>query len=320
MNQFYQKLKVVISVPVLFTEQQKEDVRLAGQSAGLDVLGLIEEPIAAALSSTTIKEGSVVVFGMGAGSFSVAILRLSGTNIEIKTQLGDPSVGGDQFDDILVDHFVKQIIKLHPVDIRGDKHAMATLAEVVEKAKMKLSREPEVTVSIPYFTTSAQGQGPVHLNITISRAEFEKLVNNLIEQIQNKCQIILKEASLTDNDIGEIVFTGGMTRVPKIREAIYQVFGKHQTATVDPEDAVVIGCAIQATLTVEEQQEMSRDILPLSIGIECEEGIFTRVIPRHTALPTKQTIKIPAWCAHGECLRIRIFTGDHVLVEHNTHP
>ncbi|XP_062232416.1 heat shock 70 kDa protein, mitochondrial-like [Phragmites australis] len=317
MHQFHQKLEVVISVPVFFTEQQKEDIRSAGKRAGLDVLELIDEPRAAALSSTTVKEGFVVVFGMGAGSYSVAIFQVSDTNIEIKTQLGDTSIGGDQFDDILVDHFVTQIAKFHSVDIHGDKHAMATLAEVVEQAKVKLSSEPEVTVSIPYFAASRQG--PIHLNITISRAEFEKLVNNLIEQIKDKCQIVLKEASIADNDIGEIVFTGGMTRVPKIRETIYQVFGKHQTARVDPEEAVVIGSAIQAALIVEERQEMSKDMIPLSIGIECDEGIFARVIPRHTTLPTKQTVKIPVWCDQGKRLCIRTFVGDHVLVEHNTH-
>jgi molecular chaperone DnaK len=127
----------------------------------------------------------------------------------------------------------------------------------------------------------------------------------------------LKEASISSNDIGEIIFTGGMTRVPKIQETVYQVFGDHQTATVDPEDAVVIGSAIQAALFVEKQQVMNKDMIPLSIGIECEEGIFTRVIPRHTTLPAKRTVKIPAWCAQGECLHIRIFVGEHVFIEHN---
>ncbi|XP_062188004.1 heat shock 70 kDa protein, mitochondrial-like isoform X2 [Phragmites australis] len=317
MNQFHHKFEVVISVPVFFTEQQKEDIRSAGKRAGLDVLELIDETRAAALSSTTIKEGFIVVFGMGAGSYSVAILRVFGTKFEIKTQLADSSVGGDQFDDILVDYFVTQINKLHSVDIHEDKHAMAILSEAAEQAKVKLSSQPEVTVSIPYFTSSAQG--PVHLDITISRPQFELLVNNLIEQIQDKCRIILKEASITGNDIGEIVFAGGMTRVPKVQETIYQVFGKHQTATVDPEEAVVIGSAIQAALVVEERREMSRDMIPLSIGIECAQGIFTRVIPRHTTLPTKRTVKIPSWCDQGECLRIRIFVGDNVLAEHNTH-
>ncbi|KAK3126062.1 hypothetical protein QOZ80_7BG0613360 [Eleusine coracana subsp. coracana] len=267
MHQFHQKLEVVISVPAFFTEQQKEDIKSAGKRVIFDVLELIDEPIAAALSGTTIKEGFVVVFGMGAGSYNVAILHVSETNIEMKTHLGDTSIGGDQFDYILVDHFVTQIAKLHSVDIHEDKDALATLTEVVEQAKVKLSSEPEVTVSLPYFTAS--GHGPVHLNITISRAEFEKLVKNLIEKIRDKCQIVLKEARITDNDIGEIVFTGGMTRVPKIREAIYEVFGKHQTAQMDPEEAVVIGSAIQAALLVEERHEVSKDMLPLSIGVEC---------------------------------------------------
>ncbi|GJN33460.1 hypothetical protein PR202_gb22064 [Eleusine coracana subsp. coracana] len=235
----------------------------------------------------------------------------------MKTHLGDTSIGGDQFDYILVEHFVTQIAKLHSVDIHEDKDALATLTEVVEQAKVKLSSEPEVTVSLPYFTVS--GHGPVHLNITISRAEFEKLVNNLIEKIRDKCQIVLKEARITDNDIGEIVFTGGMTRVPKIREAIYEVFGKHQTAQMDPEEAVVIGSAIQAALLVEERHEVSKDMLPLSIGVECDDGIFARVIPRHTTLPAKQKVKIPVWFDQGKRLCIRVFVGDHILVEHNTH-
>lgn len=317
MHQFHQKLEVVISVPAFFTEQQKEDIKSAGKRVGLDVLELIDESIAAALSGTTIKEGFVVVFGMGAGSYNVAILRVSETNIEMKSQLGDTSIGGDQFDDMLVDHFVTQIAKHHSVDIHEDKNALATLTEVVEQAKVKLSSEPEVTVSLPYLTAS--GCGPVHLNVTISRAEFEKLVNNLIEKIRDKCQIVLKEASISDNDIGEIVFTGGMTGVPKIRETVYEVFGKHQTSRVDPEEAVVIGSAIQAALLVEERHEMSKDMIPLSIGIECDDGIFARVIPRHTTLPFKQKVTIPVWFDQGKRLWIRIFVGDHVLVEHNTH-
>lgn len=179
----------------------------------------------------------------------------------MKTQVGDTSIGGDQFDDILVDHFVTQIAKLHSIDIHEDKHALATLTEVVEQAKVKLSSEPEVTVSLPYITAS--DHGPVHLNVTISRTEFEKLVNNLIEKIRDKCQMVLKEANITEGDIGEIVFTGGMTIVPKIRKTIYEVFGEHQIAWVDPEEAVVIGSAIQGALLVEERHEMSEDMIPL---------------------------------------------------------
>ncbi|CAN6302992.1 unnamed protein product [Urochloa humidicola] len=315
--QFHHEFKVVISVPVSFDTQQKEDIMTAGKQAGLEILELIDEPIAATLSSTTVRNGFVVVFGMGAGSYSVAVLHVSGTKFEIKTQLDDSSIGGDQFDDILVDYFATRISEVHSIDIREDTHAMTILSEAVEQAKVKLSSQPEVTVSIPYFTSSAEGQGPVHLNITIARPEFEELVNDLIERIRDKCQVILEEASITDNDIGEIVFTGGMTRVPKIQETVYQVFGNHQTARVDPEEAVVIGSAIQAALAVEKQQVVNKDTIPLSIGIECEEGIFTRVISRHTTLPAKRTVKIPAWCAQGECLHIRVFVGDHVLVEHN---
>lgn len=142
---------------------------------------------------------------------------------QIKTQFGDPSVGGDQFDNILVDYFVTQIMELHSVDIRGDKYAMMILAEALEQAKVELSSQPKVRVSIPYFTSSAQG--PVNLNITISRTKFEKLVENLIEQIKDKCQSILKEANITGKDIDEIVLIGGMTRVPMIQKIIHEVFG-----------------------------------------------------------------------------------------------
>ncbi|BAF14168.2 Os04g0211700 [Oryza sativa Japonica Group] len=273
-------------------QNQREDIMSAGRRAGLEILQLIDEPIAAALSSTTIKEGVVVVFGMGAGSYSVAVLHVSGMNIEM--------------------------IKLHSVDVRGDKCAMRQLVEVAEQAKVKLSSQPTATISIPYLTSSGQGHGPAHLNITISRQEFEKLVNNLTEQIQEKCQIILKEAKIAAKDVDELVLFGGMTRVPKIQRIIYEVFGKHQSAKVNPEEALVIGSAMQAALIVEDQQEMSKDMIPLSIGIECEEGIFTKVIPRHTRIPTKRMVKIPAWCAQGECLHIRIFLGEHVIVDHNT--
>uniref|UniRef100_A0A0E0GY06 Uncharacterized protein n=1 Tax=Oryza nivara TaxID=4536 RepID=A0A0E0GY06_ORYNI len=320
MHQFHHKFKVVICVPSFFNEQQREDIMSAGRRAGLEILQLIDEPIAAALSSTTIKEGVVVVFGMGAGSYSVAVLHVSGMNIEMRAQCGDSCISGDQFDNILlvVDYCVTQMIKLHSVDVRGDKCAMRQLVEVAEQAKVKLSSQPTATISIPYLTSSGQGHGPAHLNITISRQEFEKLVNNLTEQIQEKCQIILKEAKIAAKDVDELVLFGGMTRVPKIQRIIYEVFGKHQSAKVNPEEALVIGSAMQAALIVEDQQEMSKDMIPLSIGIECEEGIFTKVIPRHTRIPTKRMVKIPAWCAQGECLHIRIFLGEHVIVDHNT--
>ncbi|XP_062197873.1 heat shock 70 kDa protein, mitochondrial-like isoform X2 [Phragmites australis] len=313
MNQFHHVFKVVISVPAFFSGQQREDIKSAGNRAGFEVLQLIDEPIAAALSSTTVKEGVVVVFGMGAGSYSISILHVSGTNIETKVQFDEPSVGGDQFDDILLDYFVTEVIRLHSVDIREDKHAIARLVEEAEKTKVRLSTEPEVRVSIPCLTGSANG--PIDLNITVSRAKFENLVGHLVEQIQVKCQNIVKDAKLTDKDIREIIIMGGMTRVPKIQGIIHEVFGKQQSTRVNPEEAVVIGSALQAALTIEDQREMSTNMIPLSIGVESATGVFMRIIPRHTTIPATRTIKIPAWCR--ECLRIRIFMGEHIMVQHN---
>ncbi|XP_062228406.1 heat shock 70 kDa protein, mitochondrial-like isoform X2 [Phragmites australis] len=315
MDQFHDKLKVVISVPTFFSDQQREGIKSAGERAGLEVLKVIDEPKAAALSSTTIKEGNVVVFGMGSGSYSVSILHVSGTNIKIITQIGDRSVGGDLFDNILVDYFVKQIMELYSVDIRGDKYAMMILAEVAEQAKVGLSSQHEVTVSIPYVTASTQG--PVDLHFSISRPDFEKLVHNLVEIIEDKCQSILKESNFSHEDINEVVLMGGMTRVPKIRRIISKVFGKHHSTRVNPEEAVVIGSAIQAALIVEDEREISEDMIPLSIGIESAKGVFTRVIPRHTTIPTKRMVRVPVWCSYGESLHIRIFLGEHVRVDNN---
>ncbi|CAL5019742.1 unnamed protein product [Urochloa decumbens] len=316
MYQFHHKLQVVVSVPPFFSEQQREDIKLAGNTAGLDVLQVIDDPTAAVLSSTT--NGIVVVFGMGAGSYSISIHHMPNTNIKdmkVKAQSGDPCVGGDQFDNILLDHFVSKIVELHSVDIRGDKYAMTLLAEKAEQVKVDLSSQPKVTVSIPFFTGSAEG--PVHLNITISRPEFEKLVEDLVGQIQHKCQQILKDANITDSDINGIVLYGGMTRMPKIREIIYEVFGKHQISKVNPEEAVVIGSAIHAALFVEEHQEIREDVIPLSIGIESANGTFTRVIPRHTTLPARQTVTIPSWSGDGKCAHVRIFLGEHAMCGNN---
>ncbi|CAL4992203.1 unnamed protein product [Urochloa decumbens] len=312
-NQFHHVLKAVISVPAFFSVQQRKDIMSAGNGAGFEVLQLIDEPTAAALSSTAVKEGVVVVFGMGAGSYSISILQMSGTDIETKVQFDDPSLGGDQFDDILVDYFVKEIIRLHSVDIRDDKHAIVRLVAEAEKTKVRLSAEPEVRVLIPCLTGSADG--PIDLNITVSRAKFENLVGHLVEQIQVKCQNIVKDAKLTNEDIREIIIMGGMTRVPKIQRIICEVFGKHQSTRVNPEEAVVIGSALQAALTIEDQHEMRTDMIPLSIGVESAKGVFMRIIPRHTTIPATRTIKVPVWCR--ECICIRIFMGEHINVRQN---
>ncbi|TVU36519.1 hypothetical protein EJB05_18456, partial [Eragrostis curvula] len=316
MHQCHGELQVVISVPAFFDKQQKEDILSAGNSAGLKILQLIDEPIAAALSGKTIENGTVVVFGMGAGSYSVSILHVSpDTNIEIVTQSSDPSVGGDQFDNILVDYLVDQITQLHSVDIRGDKYAMMMLTEVAEQSKVELSYKSEFTVSIPAFPISAQG--PVDLKITISRMQFEELVGNLIGQIKMKCQRILEDAKMSVKDIDEVILFGGMTRVPKIQKIVSEVFGKYQNKRMIPEEAVVIGSALQAARIVENEQEVSEAMIPLSIGIKSEEGTFIRVIPRHTTVPAKRTVKIPLWGGDGESARISIYFGEHVMVEHN---
>ncbi|KQJ82099.1 uncharacterized protein LOC100823431 isoform X3 [Brachypodium distachyon] len=314
MHQFHHEFKVVISVPIFFNQQQRKEIMLAGHKAGLEILQIIDEPIAAALSSTTIKEGTIVVFDMGAGSYNVSILGVSGTKIEIKTQFGNPCVGGDQFDDILLDYSVAQIRKFYSVDVCGDKYGMMLLAEAVEQAKVALSSQHEVTVSLPFIISSAKCPGDP--NISISRAEFENLGVNLVKQIRDKCQTLLAEANISSNDIDEVILTGGMTRVPMIQKIIFDVFGKHQATKVNHEEAVVIGSAIQACLIVEHQRQISEDIIPLSIGIE-SEGIFVRVIPRHSTIPTKKTVKIPAWRGYGESLPINVYLGEHVLVQHN---
>ena len=316
MDQFHDELQAVISVPAFFDELQKEHIKSAAHRAGFKLLQLIDEPIAAALSSITTEDGIVVVFGMGAGSYSVTILRVSpDRKIEIRTQFADTSVGGDQFDDKLVDFIGRQILEGHSVDIRGDIYAMKMVAEAVEQAKVELSSKPAVTVSVPSFSTSVPG--PVDLNIKISRPLFEKLVKDLLGQIKVKCQSILEDAKVSTEDIKEIVLFGGMTRVPKIQGIICEVFGQNLNTKVNPEEAVVVGSAIQAALILEDEQEISDDMIPLSIGFESSKGIFTKVIPRHSTLPIKRTVKIPTWLDYGERKCIRIFFGEHVMVQHN---
>lgn len=224
-------------------------------------------------------------------------------------------MGGDQFDDILVDFVSQQILELHSVDIRGDRYAMTMLSEAMEQAKVELSSKSEVTVSIPSFSTSAQG--PVDLNITLSRQEFENLVDKLIGDIKSKCRSVLEDAKISAKDIMEIVLIGGMSRVPKIQRIVCEVFGQNLHIKVNPEEAVVIGSAIQAALIVQDERRITDNMIPLSIGIESSQGIFTRIIPRYSTIPTKQTVKIPAWVAYGERKSIKVFWGEHVMVEHN---
>lgn len=224
-------------------------------------------------------------------------------------------MGGDLFDNILMEYIVTQIMELYSVDIRGDKHAMATLAEAVEQAKVKLSSQLEATVSIPYLTASAQG--PIDVHFHISRSQFENLVRKLLEIVEHKCWSILKESNLSSKDIDEVVLMGGMTRVPKIQRIIGKIFGKHHSKRVNPEEAAVIGSAIQAALIVEDQREISKGTIPLSIGIQSAKGVFTRVIPRHTSIPKERIVRMPVLFSHGECPRIRIFLGEHVRADAN---
>jgi molecular chaperone DnaK len=182
---------------------------------------------------------------------------------------------------------------------------------------VELSSKSEVTVSIPCFSTSAQG--PVDLNITLSRLEFENLVDKLIGDIKSKCQNVLEDAKISTKDIMEIVLVGGMSRVPKIQRIVCEVFGQNLQIKVSPEEAVVIGSAIHAALIVQDEQEITDNMIPLSIGIESSRGIFTRIIPRYSTIPAKQTVKIPAWVAYGERKPVKVFWGEHVMVKHNIH-
>ena len=310
--------QAVITVPAYFNDAQRQATKDAGKIAGLEVLRIINEPTAASLAYGLDKNDgqTIAVYDLGGGTFDVSILEIGDGVFEVKSTNGDTFLGGEDFDIALVDHLAEEFQKENGIDLRGDKLALQRLKEAAEKAKIELSSSSQTEVNLPFIT--ADGSGPKHLNLKLTRAAFEAMVEELVQRTRKPCEDAMKDAGMAASEIDEIVLVGGQTRMPRIRDFVKQVFGKEPNMSVNPDEVVAMGAAIQAgVLQGDVKDVLLLDVTPLSLGIETLGGVFTRLIDRNTTIPTKKSQVFSTADDNQSAVTISVCQGEREMAADN---
>ncbi len=310
--------QAVITVPAYFNDSQRQATKDAGKIAGLEVLRIINEPTAAALAYGLDKKdgGTIAVYDLGGGTFDISILEIGDGVFEVKSTNGDTFLGGEDFDQCIIDYLADEFKKEQGVDLRQDKLALQRLKEAAEKAKTELSSSMQTEVNLPFITADASG--PKHLNIKLTRAKLETLVDHLIDRTIQPCKAALKDAGITAGEIDEVILVGGMTRMPKVQQQVKEFFGREPHKGVNPDEVVALGAAIQGgVLQGDVKDVLLLDVTPLSLGIETLGGVFTRLIDRNTTIPTRKSQVFSTAEDNQNAVTIRVFQGEREMAADN---
>ncbi len=310
--------QAVITVPAYFNDAQRQATKDAGKIAGLEVLRIINEPTAASLAYGLDKKqsGTVVVYDLGGGTFDVSILEVGDGVFEVKSTNGDTHLGGEDFDLRIIDFLASEFKKEQGIDLKNDKLALQRLKESAEKAKIELSSSTQTDVNLPFIT--ADQSGPKHLNVKLTRAKLEELVDDLLQNTIEPCKKALSDAGLSASDINDVILVGGMTRMPKVTEIVKNFFGKDPSKGVNPDEVVAMGAAIQAgVLQGDVKDVLLLDVTPLSLGIETLGGVFTKLIERNTTVPTKKSQVFSTAEDNQNAVTIRVFQGEREMAADN---
>jgi len=310
--------QAVITVPAYFSDSQRQATKDAGRIAGLEVLRIINEPTAAALAYGLEKEEdqTILVFDLGGGTFDVSLLEIWSEAVKVKATSGNNHLGGDDFDQRIIDYLVEQFKREHGVDLTKDRMAMQRLKEAAEKAKIELSNVTTTSINLPFI--SASQEGPLHLDVTLSRAKFEELTADLVEKTMGPTRQALSDAGLKPEDINKIILVGGSTRIPAVQDAIRNLLGKDPHKGVNPDEVVAVGAAIQAGVLGGEVHDITLlDVTPLSLGIETLGGVFTKLIERNTTIPTTKKQIFSTAADNQTSVEIHVLQGERPMAKDN---